>query len=144
MLSGAPYCPLRADIWQTMFKSYFGVCFLIIFLSFSILIIFHRIVRRYVCRIVSPLGFGGAQTRSTNQLVFLTRRFSLKFLICLSRINDLQLTMRSLTPGRPQRHSYCRHEQRQTGVSGPALDSISPPSRKRILGLYHCKKGSLL
>ena len=28
MLSGAPYCPFRADIWQlgTMFKSIFGVC----------------------------------------------------------------------------------------------------------------------
>jgi hypothetical protein len=28
MLSGAPYCPFRADIWQlgTMFKLTFGVC----------------------------------------------------------------------------------------------------------------------
>ena len=28
MLSGAPYCPFRADIWQlgTMLKSTFGVC----------------------------------------------------------------------------------------------------------------------
>ena len=28
MLSGAPYCPFRADIWQlgTMFKSSFGIC----------------------------------------------------------------------------------------------------------------------
>ena|ERR1700720_816456 len=27
MLTGSPYCPFRADVWQlgTMFKSYFGV-----------------------------------------------------------------------------------------------------------------------
>ena len=50
MLSGAPYCPFRADIWQlgTMFKSYFGVCHIMLLnhlsegVSCSILVIFHN------------------------------------------------------------------------------------------------------
>jgi hypothetical protein len=45
MLSGFPYCPFRADIWQlgTMFKAYFGVCHIMLLNHFSEQCIFQHL-----------------------------------------------------------------------------------------------------